>query len=225
MIGTRRAFLLGGLSLALAGPSTAKRRKHKKRKRDNEKQVTQSHDTILADLAERMVFGVRDEGTSLEDLEAILARGEVVEALCGTHANLATRELRRQGVMARRVGALQEPYGGDSSHVMLEVRVNGAWQCYDIMSNTQAIDSSGKGISVVAWCAANGPRWRRIASDANWPQTDAELDGIYARVLETPWIEDASGYAVFHDPARASAIVAARSWLVPVDRETWQALL
>jgi transglutaminase-like putative cysteine protease len=69
-------------------------------------------------------------------LEAELERGETVEALCGTQAHLAVRELRRQGLTARSVGALREPYGPDNSHVMLEVRVGGAWQCYDVMGNT-----------------------------------------------------------------------------------------
>jgi hypothetical protein len=216
---TRRAVILGGIGVPLGDTAVAKRRQRSK------DEPPANHDAILSDLAGRMVFGVRDEGRPLEELEANLSRGETVEALCGIHAHLAVRELRRLGITSRRVGALREPYGPDNSHVLLEVRVGGAWQCYDVMGNTQAIDGDDNGLSIVAWCAASERHWRRIATDPNWPRSDEELSGLYERVLGTPWVEDGGGFAVFHDLENAEAITTARPWLHPVDLQAWLDLL
>jgi hypothetical protein len=77
----------------------------------------------------------------------------------------------------------------------------------------------------VAWCAASERHWQRIATDPNWPRTDDQIADIYERVMGTPWVEDKGGRGVFHYPPNAERIMAARSWLHPVDRPTWDALL
>jgi hypothetical protein len=229
-MGTRRTFLVGTLAVTLGvgGVMTdlsAKRRKRRRHKRRQRGATLDDVLAVLSPLAERMLYGVRDEGTPLATLEERLAAGKEIEALCGTQSKLAVRALQRHGLAARLVGALREPYGPDNSHVMLEVRAGGAWHCYDIMSNTQAVGADGRSLSVVDWCAAREQHWRRIATDANWPRTDAEIADIYRRVMGTPWLSDYRGRGVFHDPARAAAIVAARPWLHPVSEQEWLALL
>lgn len=232
MIGTRRLVLVGSVSVAFSHAAEGKRRKkakHRKARKTKKKPASTAidHDAILSDLASRVRYGLRDDELSVAALEKRLADGETVECQCTNHSMLAARAIQRAGGRARVVGSFLYPFneGPNTGHVMMEVRVDGQWHCYDVMCNVQAVDANGQGCSLEAWCASSEPRWRRIADDEAVYPREEHLAAIYDRLLGTPWVavSDSPLRAVFYDPDPddAALIMKTYKWLDKVNQSEW----
>jgi hypothetical protein len=244
MKGTRRLVLAGGVGLLLAEGTEAKRRKKKsnnKNNKKNDKKHKKKHkknkpstsgpvdyDAILADLATKMRFGLRDDQLSVDALEKKLSSGEIIECQCTNHALMGVRAVRRAGGRARVVGAFLYPFneGPNTGHVMMEVRMGSQWVCYDIMCNVQALDANGNPCSLETWCASSEHRWRRIADDETAYPLEQHLAAIYDRLLDTPWVgvKDSPFGAIFYDPdpSDAALIMKNYSWLDKVSLSEWK---
>jgi hypothetical protein len=229
MRGTRRLVLAGGMGSLLAEGVEAKRRKKKSRKKKNKSRETTpvDYDSILSDLASRMRYGLRDDQLSIAALENRLARGEIIECQCTNHSWMGVRAIERAGGRARLVGSFMYPFneGPDTGHVMMEVRVDGQWFCYDLMCNVQAVDANGQGCSLEDWCASPEPRWRRIADDETVYPLEEHLPAIYNRLLQTPWVavKDSPFQAIFYDADSSDAALIMKNykWLDKVNLSEW----
>jgi hypothetical protein len=220
--------ILGGVALACGGVADAKKRRRKKGKRDK----APRHEAILRDLFAQMEHGWRDEGTAPAELLRRIDHGERIVAICGTLSAVSALALTREGFHARVVGTLtHEPFVNYADgHILMEVRAGGRWLAYDPSFNTQAVDAQGHGISVVELCEAHPRYWRTLTDDpltheGTVPPTWPETETWYDRVLGTPWVKDAAGYNVFHDPANRERIESTYAWARYVDAETWHALI
>lgn len=182
---------------------TRQQRTHKKGGNAAKGPSVASVDAILAPLAEQMGHGTDHEGMSLGDLEWMIAQGQRVIALCGTQSQLGIRALGRAGVAARMVAPWTRGAwnGTTDSHTLLEARISGRWQVYDLTGNAQAVDARGRGVDVTTLCRDRPLRWRTFASDPIWTATSnapADVNAWYEHVLQIPVIEH-DGLWRFHD--------------------------
>jgi hypothetical protein len=235
MNGTRRLVLVGGLGFTFGQIAEAKSRKSSKRRKAAKRRKKRrkaahavDYDALLSNLAGQMRYGLRDDQLSLDELEGKLARGETVECQCSYQAWLAVRAVRRAGGRARMVGTFMYPYfeGPNTGHILMEARIGGRWQCYDMMCNVQAVDANGNGCSLEEWCASPDPRWRRIADDEAVYPREEHLKAIYDRLLGTPLIilKEAPLDAILYEPDTedAARIMATYSWIRLVSKKRWK---
>ncbi len=248
MKGTRRLVVAGGAALLLTEGAEARRRKKKsnnnkndRNKKNGKKNNKHKHkknkpstsdpvdvDAILADLATKMRYGLRDDQLSADALERKLSSGEIIECQCTNHSLMGVRAVRRAGGRARVVGSFIYPFneGPNTGHVMMEARIGGQWVCYDLMCNVQALDANGNPCSLETWCASSEHRWRRIADDETAYPLEQHLAAIYDRLLDTPWVgvKDSPFGAIFYDsdPDDAALIMKNYKWLDKVSLSEWQ---
>lgn len=230
---TRRAFVLAPVCMAL--PFAADARKGKgKRKKGKDQTKADSAIPLLRDLAAHHMHSVRDEGTPIADLVAQYRRGETLHVICGSISAVAAQLLREAGYDARVVGVqTREAFYGDDGHIMVEVWDDGAWRLYDIDGNRRAVDSRGRGVSIVAQVAAGSGRlWESLAND---PPTAPEFEPrpddwlpLYsrawdARVFGTPWLQQPDAWTVFQDDADRARMEAQGHRYVT--EKAWQRLL
>lgn len=227
----RRAILLGFLTLATS-PTTdraASRKRQKHHGRVRERHDGNSVDAILAPLAEQMGHGTDHEGMSLGDLEWMIAQGQRVIALCGTQSQLGIRALGRAGVAARMVAPWTRGAwnGTTDSHTLLEARINGRWQVYDLTGNAQAVDAQGRGVDVTTLCRDRPLHWRTFASDPIWTATSnapADVNAWYEHVLQIPVIEQ-DGLWRFHDQENRARLEALHHSFRYTNKREWQRLI
>jgi hypothetical protein len=207
---TRRTLLAAPVVLTFStGVVDAKKRKSNKPKKSKLKRDAPL--PILTDLAMHHQHGWADEGKPISELVAMYRRGEIISCICGSISHTGVAILRDAGYAARVVGVVtQQPFNGNDGHIMLEVWVAGAWRLYCLDWNRRAVDSKGRGVSLIDQVRAGAGRiWEPIAQDAHnapdfddvaTPWSDWTLEQLDARVFGTPWIvlkDDAT--EAFHD--------------------------
>lgn len=230
---------LAGLALLPHGGASAARKKRrgksrdkargKSRKRTKPKGVTVAAvDAILGPLALKMGHGTDLEGTSLDDLEAMMAAGQRIIVLCSNQSLLGIRELARHGIQARLVAPwTRDAWNGSTdSHTLLEARINDRWQVYDMTANAQAVDRRGRGIDVTTLCSQRPLHWRPFASDPIWTATSnapADVNAWYEHVLQIPVIEHQAEWR-FHDQANRDRLEALHHSFRWADTDEWRKL-
>jgi hypothetical protein len=209
-----------------------KRKKHRKKRQRQTDQELQPDSTlpILRDLAQHHVHSWEEEGMAISKLVVKYRAGETLYVICGSISRVGREVMQAAGYHARLVGVVtKEPFDGDSdSHVMLEVWDRDAWRLYDIDGNRRAIDSAGRGISVVAQVAA-GPNmlWEAIDDPSTVPGTPMDVSPAQAaldqRVFDIPWIQRPSGGGVFNDASEKARMKSKGHTYV--DDKEWKQLL
>lgn len=230
---SRRILLAAPAALLLPTSVTGKNRKRKKRhkKKTQQDQELQPDATlpILRDLAQHHEHSWQDEGMAISKLVAKYRAGETLYVICGSVSRVGREVLQNAGYQARLVGVVtRQPFDGDNdSHVMLEVWQQNGWRLYDIDGNRRAIDSAGRGISVVAQVAAGASMlWEAIDDPSVVPGTPMETSpaqsALDLRVFNIPWIQRPGGGGVFHDADRARMTSKGHTY---VSGKEWERLL
>jgi len=172
----------------------------------------------LTSLARHTTHGWVDDTKPLPVLEHKLNTGQRIYVTCGTISRLAVRKMQRMGVPARLVGAVttRPQMNGDDGHVLVEVRLNGRWQVFDLDNNRKPVDSAGHGITIRQFVAQTRRYFVPLANDrkVSWAgveqyrahsgwifASEAGLQRWYDRILGIPtmytdsraWVAAASG--------------------------------
>jgi hypothetical protein len=238
MMLSRRLLLAAPAALALPtyveGKTNRKKKKKQKQQQKKQQQELELQPDatlpILRDLAQHHVHSWREEGMAISELVAKYRAGETLYVICGSISRVGQEVVQAAGYHARLVGVVtKEPFDGDSDgHIMLEVWDQDAWRLYDIDGNRRAIDSAGRGISVVAQVAAGeNMLWEAIDDPGIVPGTPMEISPAQAaldqRVFNIPWIQRPSGGGVFND-ASEKARMQSQGHTYVNDKE-WKRLL
>jgi hypothetical protein len=135
---------------------------------------------ILSNLASQQTHSWIDNSLDFDGQYARYKAGHRLNIACGYVSELGRRLLAEQGYVSRVVQVItKEPWNYLSDgHAMLEVWHEGQWTLYDVDANVEAVDASGRGVSLETQMVAvreGRAYWREIANDPLYREDEPNL--------------------------------------------------